>query len=130
MIGTLINAAAIILGTVIGLLLRKGIPQRFQDTIGQGQGLCVILIGLSSAIKTADVTCVIICMVIGSLLGAWIDIELRLNTWVKPSSAGYPPMALRAVSPAASSLRRWCSAWARWPLSAPWTADCAGIIPR
>ena len=79
MIGTLINAAAIILGTVIGLLLRKGIPQRFQDTIGQGQGLCVILIGLSSAIKTADVTCCIICMVIGSLLGAWIDIEQRLN---------------------------------------------------
>lgn len=79
MIGTLINAAAIILGTVIGLLLRKGIPQRFQDTIGQGQGLCVILIGLSSAIKTADVACCIICMVIGSLLGAWIDIEQRLN---------------------------------------------------
>ena len=79
MIGTLINAAAIILGTVVGLLLRKGIPQRFQDTIGQGQGLCVILIGLSSAIKTADVTCCIICMVIGSLLGALIDIEQRLN---------------------------------------------------
>ena len=79
MIGTLINAAAIILGTVIGLLLRKGIPQRFRDTVGQGQGLCVILIGLSSAIKTADITCAIICMVIGSLLGAWIDIEQRLN---------------------------------------------------
>lgn len=79
MIGTLINAGAIILGTVIGLLLRKGIPQRLQDTISQGQGLCVILIGLSSAIKTADVTCCIICMVIGSLLGAWVDIERRLN---------------------------------------------------
>ena len=79
MIGTLINAAAIILGTVIGLLLRKGIPQRLQDTIGQGQGLCVILIGLSSALKTADITCVIICMVLGCLLGAWIDIERRLN---------------------------------------------------
>ena len=79
MIGTLINAAAVILGTLFGLLLRKGIPQRFQDTISQGQGLCVILIGLSSAIKTADVTCCIICMVIGSLLGAWIDIEQRLN---------------------------------------------------
>lgn len=79
MIGTLINTGAIILGTVIGLLLRKGIPQRLQDTISQGQGLCVILIGLSSAIKTADVTCCIICMVIGSLLGAWVDIERRLN---------------------------------------------------
>ena len=79
MIGTLINAGAVILGTLIGLLLRKGIPQRLQDTIGQGQGLCVILIGLSSAIKTADVTCCIICMVVGSLIGAWIDIERRLN---------------------------------------------------
>ena len=80
MIGTLINAAAIILGTIVGLLLRKGIPQRLQDTIGQGQGLCVILIGLSSAIKTADVTCVIICMVVGSLIGAWVDIEKRLDS--------------------------------------------------
>ena len=79
MIGTLINAGAILVGTLIGLLLRKGIPQRLQDSIGQGQGLCVILIGLSSAVKTADITCVIICMVIGSLLGAWIDIEQRLN---------------------------------------------------
>ena len=79
MIGTLINAAAIILGTIVGLLLRKGIPQRLQDTVGQGQGLCVILIGLTSAITTADITCVIICMVVGSLLGAWVDIEKRLD---------------------------------------------------
>ncbi|MGN1369801.1 MAG: DUF554 domain-containing protein [Aristaeellaceae bacterium] len=79
MIGTFINAGAILLGTLIGLLLRKGIPQRLQDTISQGQGLCVILIGLSSAIKTADITCVIICMVVGCLLGAWIDIEQKLN---------------------------------------------------
>lgn len=79
MIGTLINVAAILVGTFLGLLLRKGLPQRLQDTVIQGQGLCVILIGLTSAIKTADVTCCIICMVIGSLLGAWIDIELRLD---------------------------------------------------
>lgn len=79
MIGTLINAAAVLLGTLIGLLLRKGIPQRLQDTISQGQGLCVILIGLSSAIKTADITCDIICMVVGCLIGAWIDIEQKLN---------------------------------------------------
>jgi len=79
LIGTLINVIAIILGTLLGLLLRKGIPQRLQDSISQGQGLCVILIGLSGALKTADVTCLIICMVVGSLLGAWIDIEKRLN---------------------------------------------------
>ena len=80
MIGTLINAAVIILGTAIGLLLRKGIPERLRETVVFGQGLCVILIGMSSALKTADVTGVIICMVIGSLLGAAVNIEGRLDS--------------------------------------------------
>lgn len=79
MIGTLINFAAIIVGTALGMLLRKGIPERLRDTIVQGQGLCVVLIGLSSALKTNDVTGVIICMVIGSLLGALVNIEGRLD---------------------------------------------------
>ncbi len=79
MIGTIINAVAIILGTCVGLLLRRNIPDRLRDTVMQGQGLCVMLIGLSSALKTADITCVIICMVVGSLLGAWINIERRLD---------------------------------------------------
>lgn len=80
MIGTLINFAAVIVGTALGLLLRKGIPERLRDTIVQGQGLCVVLIGLSSALKTSDVTGIIVCMVIGSLLGALIDIEGRLDS--------------------------------------------------
>ena len=79
MIGTLINAAAIILGTAIGLLARKGIPRRLQDTVVQGQGLCVMLIGLSSALKTGDTMAMIICMVVGGLIGSAIDIERRLN---------------------------------------------------
>ncbi len=86
MIGNLINFFAILLGTAIGLLLRKGIPERLRDTIVQGQGLCVILVGLFSTFSVndagvlvrADLTCVIVCMVIGSLVGAWINIEKRL----------------------------------------------------
>lgn len=80
MIGTLINAVVILIGTAIGLLLRRGIPERLRETVVFGQGLCVILIGLSSALKTADVTGVIICMVIGSLLGAAVNIEGRLDS--------------------------------------------------
>ncbi|MGN0793191.1 MAG: DUF554 domain-containing protein [Aristaeellaceae bacterium] len=79
MIGTLINVVAVLLGTAIGLLLRKGIPERLRETVVFGQGLCVILIGLSSALKTADTIGVIICMVIGGLLGAAINIEQRLD---------------------------------------------------
>ena len=86
MIGNLINFFAILLGTGIGLLLRKGVPDRLRDTVVQGQGLCVILVGLFSTFGTndagvlvrADLTCVIVCMVVGSLLGALINIEKRL----------------------------------------------------
>lgn len=79
MIGTLINVVTILLGTAIGLLARKGIPQRLQDTVIQGQGLCVILIGLSGALQTTDTMGMIICVVVGGLLGSAIDIERRLD---------------------------------------------------
>ena len=79
MIGTLINTVAILIGTAVGLLARKGISQRLQDTVVQGEGLCVILIGLSSALKTNDTMCVILCIVVGGLIGSAVNIELRLN---------------------------------------------------
>jgi len=54
LIGTLINVVAIIAGTALGVLLRKGIPERMRETVMQGLGLCVLLIGVSGAVKTAD----------------------------------------------------------------------------
>lgn len=79
MIGTLINTVAILAGTALGLILRKGIPDRLRDTVVQGQGLCVILIGISGALKTADTLGMIICTVIGGLIGAGVNIEKRLE---------------------------------------------------
>ncbi len=79
MIGTLINCAAIILGSAIGLLFRKGMKKNISDTVMQGVGLCVILIGLSGALETGNTLLVIISMVIGGVIGAWIDIDDKMN---------------------------------------------------
>lgn len=79
MIGTLINVVAIIAGTALGVLLRKGIPERMRDTVMQGLGLCVLLIGVSGAVKTGDTMCVIVSMVVGGLIGSALNIEKRLN---------------------------------------------------
>lgn len=79
MIGTLINVATVLVGTGLGLLLRKGIPQRLRETVMQGLGLCVLLIGISGAVKTSDTMCVIISMVVGGLLGSAVNIEHRLD---------------------------------------------------
>ena len=79
MIGTLINTVAILLGTAVGLLARRHLNDRLKETVVQGEGLCVILIGLSSALQTADTMCVIICIVVGGLIGSAVNIERRLN---------------------------------------------------
>jgi len=79
MIGTLINCAAIILGSAVGLLLRKGMKKKIADTVMQGVGLCVLLIGLSGALETQNTLLVIISMVVGGVVGAWIDIDDKMN---------------------------------------------------
>lgn len=79
MIGTIINTVLILLGSALGLLLRKGIPERMKQTVMMAMGLSVILIGMSGALKTADTMCVVVSMALGSLLGSALNIERRLD---------------------------------------------------
>lgn len=79
MIGTLINAAAIILGAAAGLFLRRGMNESISKTVMQGVGLSVILIGVTGAIKTSNTLLVILSMVIGGVVGSVIDIDARMN---------------------------------------------------
>ena len=78
MIGTLVNVGAIVLGTALGLLLKQGIPEKMQKLITQGIGLCVVVIGISSAIKTEMPLLFIFSLAIGSIAGNLIGIEDKL----------------------------------------------------
>lgn len=79
MIGTITNSMAIILGSMVGLLLKGGISERISDTIMKGLALCVFYIGISGAFKGENTIVIIVCMAIGALLGELIDIDKRLN---------------------------------------------------
>lgn len=79
MIATFINAGLILLGSIIGLLFKNRISDRFASVVTHALALCVLGIGIASAIKTADTLCVIVCMVIGTLLGEALNIEGRLD---------------------------------------------------
>ncbi len=79
MIATFINAALVLLGSLLGLLFRRFISDRFTSVITHALALCVMSIGISMAVKTADTLCVIICMVLGTLLGELLNIEQRLD---------------------------------------------------
>ena len=79
MIGTLINCIAIIAGSDVGLLLRRGMKDSIAKTVMQGVGLSVILIGLTGAIETGNTLLVILSMVIGGVAGSLINIDQKMN---------------------------------------------------
>lgn len=79
MTGTLINVAAIILGSLLGCLLRKGVPESLRKSLTQAMGLAVVLIGIQGAIKTESAFLVVLAMVLGALIGTLFGIERHLN---------------------------------------------------
>lgn len=79
MFGTLVNCGAIIVGTLCGILLKKGFPENIKSIIMQGFSITVILIGLSMAIKSQNLLIVTLSIVIGGILGETLKIEERLN---------------------------------------------------
>lgn len=79
MIGTVVNFIAIIIGSLLGIFFKGKFPKNMQETVMQGLGLAVILIGIQMALKTTNVLIVIFSLVIGGIIGEIIDIEKRLN---------------------------------------------------
>lgn len=79
MIGVGINVVAIIVGSGLGLLLRRGMKQAVADTVMNGLGLCVLLIGITGALQTQNTLLVILAMVTGGTVGAILNLEKRMN---------------------------------------------------
>lgn len=78
MIATIINAVLILLGGALGLLLKNKISPHFSSAIVSALGLCVIGMGVTGLIGTNNTLCIIICMVVGTLIGEWVKIEGRM----------------------------------------------------
>ncbi|MBN1500290.1 MAG: DUF554 domain-containing protein [Spirochaetes bacterium] len=79
MTGVLVNTAAIIAGSIIGLIFRKGIPQKYTDSVMTGIGLCTVYIGISGTLKGQNSLVLIFSIVSGAFIGTWIDIDERMN---------------------------------------------------
>jgi uncharacterized membrane protein YqgA involved in biofilm formation len=77
--GTIVNAVAVLAGSMTGIVLRHGIPERYQQTVMHGLALAVGLIGLEMALKTQNILIVILSLIIGALCGEAIDIDKRLE---------------------------------------------------
>lgn len=76
---TFLNMLFILLGSGLGLLFQNLISSRLLSILTHALGLCVLSIGVSGAIGTENMLCVIVCMVVGTVAGNAIDIERRLE---------------------------------------------------
>lgn len=79
MLGTIVNCLTIIVGSLVGIAFRNGIPEKYNQTVMQAMGLSVILIGMKSALGSDDLLIIILSLALGSLLGEAIGIENYLE---------------------------------------------------
>ena len=79
LLGTIANAGAIIIGGIAGSFFRKGISERFSNIIMTVLGLFTLVLGMMFAVDSQNALVVVFSLVIGSVIGEWIDIEKRMN---------------------------------------------------
>ena len=80
MLGTIVNAAAVVVGTAIGCLLKHAIPEKIQKIIMQSLGLGTVAIGVASAIQTQNMVLFVISLALGASIGKAIGIESGLES--------------------------------------------------
>lgn len=78
--GTFVNFAAIIIGGAVGLLFRKGLPQKYMNAVLYVIGLVVFALGVKYVLAGQQVLVVIISVIIGTLIGTALHLDERLRS--------------------------------------------------
>nr|WP_291233600.1 DUF554 domain-containing protein [Frisingicoccus sp.] len=79
MLGVFVNVATVFIGSLVGLLLKRGIPDKVTGALMAGIGLCTIYIGISGALNGENTLVLILSMAIGTIIGTLLDIDGQLN---------------------------------------------------
>lgn len=83
MIGVIANTITVLIGSLCGLLLSRGIPGKVSDTVMRAIGLCTLYIGISGALEGENTLVLILSMAIGTMIGVWLDIDKHFTQAVE-----------------------------------------------
>ncbi len=75
MIATIINAIAIILGSLLGLVLGGKISDKYRSVVFDGAGITTVIIGISMALASQRIIYLALSLIIGGLLGTALDFD-------------------------------------------------------
>ena len=107
-LGTIINTIGIVAGGIFGVLFRKVLKQRVQDTLRMAVGVAVLFIGISGALEgiivvkdgvvsTQHLLLIVVCMALGGLVGELINIDggfEKLGVWLQKNQAAQATTSL------------------------------------
>lgn len=79
--GTLINVAAVIVGGVVGIVLRSRLPERITKTFFQAIGLFTLFLGFSMSLKTQNPLLLVFSLILGALLGTGLKLQDRMENF-------------------------------------------------
>ena len=83
MLGVIVNVITVLLGSLIGLLFKKGIPERISTAAMIGLGACTLYIGISGSLCGENPLIVIASVVLGVILGTLLNLDGGVNRLAK-----------------------------------------------
>ncbi|MGI6160743.1 MAG: DUF554 domain-containing protein [Christensenellales bacterium] len=84
--GTLVNAAAILVGGLTGYIFRKKLPQKYLALNMNAVALVVLMLGMQYALQSQQLLCLMISILCGTALGTMLRLHDRLSDlgdWLK-----------------------------------------------
>ena len=97
MIGTIVNTCTIIIGSIVGAVMHRGIKEKYKDTLYTVLGLACIGIGLNAVVsnfgKSEYPVLFIISIALGTVIGTALNIDGRFTNLVNKRSKGTTHLA-------------------------------------
>ena len=86
MLGTIVNTATIMAGSIIGSVVKKGINEKYQQALFNAMGLAATAIGINAVVShmgdSKYPVLFIVSLALGSLIGTILDISGRFDRLV------------------------------------------------
>lgn len=86
MLATIVNALAVLAGSFLGLLFKRKLSERYEETVYTATGIISIVIGVGMALKATHTLAFALALILGGLSGSLLDVEgqvLRLGEALK-----------------------------------------------
>ncbi len=82
-VGVIVNSTVIVLGGLIGTFLGHKLPKRVLVELPSIFGLASIAMGITFIIELANLTVVVLAIILGAIVGETLQLEMKLTKWLR-----------------------------------------------